>query len=285
MGKLFKYEFKRTTPNFVLLFLTQVGAIILGFMALRNILPADFSGTIALSPDSPANTFLGILLSFCVLVFIVTAIIFFIMIAGLFRNDLYSDSGYLSLLLPLDASEMMGAKLLLSVLWGFLDVLIGSVTFIACAYLFFPSFMHEIVPQILQPFHNPVVSSIVTVIIYMISLFYSYTTLYFSVILNKVLFKQRFRALWFILWVLLIFALSILSDQIYRLVPYGYNFISNAIEKQNLMGPYLSPGSISFQDATAQVLMTPLSTSFLEVLYTIIFFNLGAYLLRKKLDF
>lgn len=285
MGKLFKYEFKRTTPNFMLLFFTQVGAIILGFMALRNILPADFNGTIALSPNSPANTFLGILLSFCVLVFLVTAIIFFIMIAGLFRNDLYSDSGYLSLLLPLDASEMMGAKLLLSAVWGFLDVLIGSVTFISCAYLFFPSFMQEIIPQILQPFHNPVISSIVSVIIYVISMFYSYTILYFSVILNKVLFKQRFRALWFILCVLLVFVLGTLSDQIYRLVPYGYNFLSNAIEKQNLLGPYLSNGTVTLRDASAQALMTPLSTSFLEVLYTIIFFNLGAYLLRKKLDF
>ena len=129
LGKLFKYAMKALSRTLVPL---HVAVLVLGLVSCV----AGFAGhTVGESGSSPErNVFMAVMtLAFLlsmVALFVAVVATFVIVIARFYRN-LFTDEGYLTLTLPVNANQIMLSKTLAGLLWMCIDVVVVSL----CAVL------------------------------------------------------------------------------------------------------------------------------------------------------
>lgn len=125
LGKLFKHEFKNTGKVLLPLDLALIGFTIIGMLALGMKIFGDgnsaFTGGMAL---------VGVaMLIFYILGIVALFIVTYVFLMIRFYRSMYSSEGYLTHTLPVSPLATLNTKLIVSVFWTFLTMLlaIGSI--------------------------------------------------------------------------------------------------------------------------------------------------------------
>ena len=112
MRKYMKYEIKGNYR-----FILGILAII---MVASTIIQANIlkeSKRVYVTTTGDSFSFMNFLLIIAILLMFASFLLAFFRIIGSFRNELYEDRGYLTFTLPLSGNQILGAKLVVAVLW------------------------------------------------------------------------------------------------------------------------------------------------------------------------
>ncbi len=123
LGKLFKHEFKDTAKILLPLNLALIGVTIIG-MIILGLKVFDFEG-VAMGFLAASMVF------FYVLAIIALFIVTYIYLMIRFYRTMYSDEGYLTHTLPVSTFSVFNVKLLVSVFWAFLTMILAVISVIA----------------------------------------------------------------------------------------------------------------------------------------------------------
>ena len=110
MGRYIKYEIKGSYK------------FILGVLALVLILTTGIYAYVNTAKEG--SEFGAVLIGLSTLVIVGTLLTTFLYIVGSFRKELYEDRGYLTFTLPLTGNQILGAKLIVAIIWF---TLLGAV--------------------------------------------------------------------------------------------------------------------------------------------------------------
>lgn len=131
LGKLLKHEFKATSRYFMFLYTAVIGLAIIN--KIFWLIPAE-------------NVVMDIVRGFITFAFVMatvaTVIFSFVIIIYRFYKNLLSDEGYLSFTLPVTSTKHIISKLLISVMWSIVTVIvvIASLLIIAINTGFYSAF-------------------------------------------------------------------------------------------------------------------------------------------------
>ena len=186
LGKLMKYEI-RGSYKYILGVLTAI--LIASLVIQYNIYKAtnNFNNSIE---NVGIRAFV-----FVTSLFVIIGVFFslFFYIVTLFKKELYEDRGYLTFTLPLTGRQILGAKILVGVIWyALLDIAIVLFNFLI-ALGFFGTHIIKIARDILSYNYAHKLISIVTfsAIESLKSTLLFLVLVYLSVTLSKVSFKNR----------------------------------------------------------------------------------------------
>lgn len=218
MRKYMKYEIKGTY-KFIL-------GIIAIMMIASTTIQLNISKEIkfASGPLGSTNEITGfqiLLIITSILVIFGAFLIAFFYIIGSFKKELYEDRGYLTFTLPLTGNQILGSKLIVSLLWFTalgISIILYNLVF---AMILYGSDWIDIGKEIFEMINSGVLSlgivsglsSIMTLIL-----------IYFSIALSRVSFKnKKIGGLWFVIFLILNVLSSYLVLQISELIPYFLN--------------------------------------------------------------
>lgn len=193
MFKYMKYEIKGTNKFMGLLILFVLGASTGIQFYANNVVKKFQGGFVGIANFSVVLLVLAIFGAF------VTALFYII---GSFRKELYEDRGYLTFSLPLSGNQILGAKMLVALIWA---AAIGMSVMVYNAVLdsiLFGSDWIESFKYALNyvPFNFIVTMGISTVLSSVITLL----LIYFSITLSRVSIKnKKIGGLWFIIFLVL----------------------------------------------------------------------------------
>lgn len=208
MGKLIKYEIKGTYRY------------ILGVLALVLILTTGIYAYISNTNEGSAfgATFIGL----SVLVIFGTALSTFLYIVGSFRKELYDDRGYLTFTLPLTGNQIVGAKLIVSLMWFAILGIVIAVYNIIMALSFSPvelniSELFSMIKNMGIPYKEFIIVAITGVISGVTTLI----LIYLSMALSRVTFRnKKIGGFWFIIFLVLSALITYSQVKIAQFLPY-----------------------------------------------------------------
>jgi len=229
MGRYIKYEIKGSYK------------FILGVLALVLILTTGIYAYVDNTDGGSAlgGSFIG--LSF--LIIFGTLLTTFIYIVGSFRKELYEDRGYLTFTLPLTGHEILGAKLIVAIIWFVLlgIVIIGYNAIMAMNLDIVKQSMDglEITVRAIPEIFNK--ETIMTIILMGLGGISTLILIYLSMALGRVTLKnKKIGGLWFVIFLILSALVGYGQAKIVALVPYyldlntfkivSYESFINAIE-------------------------------------------------------
>ena len=123
LGKLFKHEFKDTGKILLPLNLALIGVTIIGMIVI---------GLKVFAIDGMVTTFLAIsLVVFYILAIVALFIVTYIYLMMRFYRSMYSSEGYLTHTLPVSSFSILNTKILVSVFWAFLTMVLSAVSALA----------------------------------------------------------------------------------------------------------------------------------------------------------
>ncbi|MGN9163819.1 hypothetical protein ACTNDY_00845 [Tissierellaceae bacterium HCP3S3_D8] len=193
MRKFMKYEFKGTYK------------FILGILAIVILASTIIQLNIAneIKSVSYNNSFSFMRFMFMVSMFVIFGAFLtaFFYIVGSFRKELYEDRGYLTFTLPLTGNQILGAKLIVSLIW-FVVLGIGTVIYnLILAMILFGGNWLEIFKEIFSIINRGVISM---GIVGVISAILTLILIYLSMALSKVTIKnKKIGGLWFVLFLII----------------------------------------------------------------------------------
>lgn len=136
LGKMLSYDMRALARPLILLHIAVmiVGFIccvagVFGYSSYENENAFD-----RLAPDI-SSAIMGmavVIIGFCMLLMFCAAVATFILVLVRFYRNLFTDEGYLTLTLPLTASQQLMSKVLAGIIW----MLIDAVVILACMSLF-----------------------------------------------------------------------------------------------------------------------------------------------------
>lgn len=192
MGKLMKYEIKGSYK------------FILGVLAIFLILTTVFYTQVA----KQESFIIG--LSF-IIIFFAT----FLYIVGSFRKELYEDRGFLTFTLPLTGNQILGAKLLVALMWF---VILGIV--ILAYNVFMVSKFVEVGLSFKEIFSSINARFVIASIIILVSGVQTLVLIYFSMALGRVTLKnKKIGGMWFVIFLVLSGLISYLQIKIIKALP------------------------------------------------------------------
>lgn len=218
MKKFMKYEIKGTY-KFIL-------GIIAILIIASTIIQLNISKEIKfasgpLGSTNGINGFQILLIITSILVIFGAFLIAFFYIIGSFKKELYEDRGYLTFTLPLTGNQILGAKLIVALLWfTALGISIVLYNFVLAMIIFGSNWM-DIGKELFKMVNSGMLSlgivsglsSILTLIL-----------IYFSIALSRVSFKnKKIGGLWFVIFLILNALSAYLVLQISELIPYFLN--------------------------------------------------------------
>ncbi|HEY8363246.1 MAG TPA: hypothetical protein VIK77_10235 [Tissierellaceae bacterium] len=284
MGKLMKYEI-RGSYKYILGVLTAI--LIASLVIQYNIYKAtnNFNNSIE---NVGIRAFV-----FVTSLFVIIGVFFslFFYIVSLFKKELYEDRGYLTFTLPLTGRQILGAKILVGVIWyALLDIAIVLFNFLI-ALGFFGTHIIKIARDILSYNYAHKLISIVTfsAIESLKSTLLFLVLVYLSVTLSKVSFKNRkIGGLWFVIFLILCGLVGFLSNKIGDVLPYYLNLTNFEIYHRNININMLWDISISLGELLTFGSNFGGYINIFEFLTEIIFIILGflstSYLIENKID-
>lgn len=184
LGKLLKYELKATSRYFMFLYSAVIGLAIIN--KIFWLIPTD-------------NAVMDVVRGFITFAFVIatvaTIIFSFVIIIFRFYKNLLSDEGYLSFTLPVTATKHIISKMLVSVMWIIVTVIvvIGSLLILAIDTGFYTAFP-EVWSLINQFFDlNPEFVKFVVemLIVLIVAMFSSTLMLYTAMSIGHLFSKHR----------------------------------------------------------------------------------------------
>lgn len=202
MGRYIKYEIKGSYK------------FILGVLALVLILT---TGIYTYANTTREGSELGAILSgLSTLIIFGTLLTTFLYIVGSFRKELYEDRGYLTFTLPLTGNEILGAKLIVAIIWFTLlgIVIIGYNMLMVANFVpvklnvseLFSIIDRELVLVLIMAF----ISGVTTLIL-----------IYFSMALSRVTFRnKKIGGFWFVIFLVLSGIIAYVQVKVSMALPY-----------------------------------------------------------------
>jgi hypothetical protein len=221
MRKYMKYEIKGTY-KFILGILLVV---LIASTVIQLNVQSDISGG--------TNGFEG--LGFKALLFITSILVIFgafltafFYIIGSFRKELYDDRGYLTFTLPLTGNQILGSKLLVSLLWY---ITLGSGIVIYNMLLSLILFGNEWTYIIKTIFENINMSIISVGIMGIVSTIVTLILIYFSIALSRVSIRnKKIGGIWFVVFIILNMFVTFITYKVSGLFPYYLNLSNFSID-------------------------------------------------------
>lgn len=273
MGKYMKYEIKGSYR------------FILGVMALVLILITVMYSYIANREGSPIMALASIIL-------FGTALTTFLYIVGSFRKELYEDRGYLTFTLPLSGHEILGAKLIVALIWfSLLGVVLIGYNLIMLANL---TGIKPSLNEIRLLASNIInIQTLLSLLIMALGGISTLVLIYLSMALGRVTFRnKKIGGLWFIIFLILSLVVGFGQAKIITIAPYYLNLNTFKLTSydefiQGLGG--FNTGIFQINDATLlsgagdQYILN--IAGFLYLLAVLIInFILTGYIIERKID-
>ena len=257
MLKFMKYEIKGTYRFIMMLLLFVIGASTGLQLSALNAMNGNISFPV----------FLPFVLG---LVIFGTFITFFFYIVNSFRKELYEDRGYLTFSLPLSGKQIVGTKLIVTLMWSTLigllmivyNLILGSILFGTNWIEGFRQMMRTIPAGIeFRIGFTGLISSITSLLL-----------IYFSITISKVSIKnKKIGGLWFILFLVLSSIVQYLTLKVGELFPYNLGLESFEIIKGVT---FSAPLSVGYN----------ISTMIFSILIALATFFATSYLMDKKVE-
>lgn len=276
MFKYMKYEIKGTNKFMGLLILFVLGAST-GIQFYANNAVKKFQGGFV----GIAN-FLVVLLVLAIFGAFVTALFYII---GSFRKELYEDRGYLTFSLPLSGNQILGAKMLVALIWAaaigmsvmVYNAVLGSILFGSDWIESFKYALNYV------PFNFIVTMGISTVLSSVITLL----LIYFSITLSRVSIKnKKIGGLWFIIFLVLNSLVSYVILKATVLFPYYLDLntfkilgVNSLIAKS--VGSYVDTGLFIWNNGNYLV---NIGGFIFSILAAVGVFLSTSYLIERKID-
>lgn len=219
MGKYMKYEIKGSYK------------VILGILAIVLIATTVLYTYIAKQENSPIMGIVSMILFGSFL----AATLY---ILGSFRKELYEDRGYLTFTLPLTGNQILGAKLLVALIWF---VLLGVVTLGYNIFMMAKMWedmigykeLSSMIKELLSVINIGEVLALVTMAF--ITGIVTLILIYFSMTLSRVtLGNKKIGGMWFIIFLVLSSLMIYIQIKVVKLSPYYLNLKDWSIINTNI---------------------------------------------------
>lgn len=284
MFKYMKYEIKGTY-RFIL------GIILLVLLATSMIQLTIFNGINTENPGFLGDTFFPILMIITTFIIIGATISLLVYIVSSFRKELFEDRGYLTFSLPISGKEILGSKLLISLLYlTVYGVVIFAYNFILGIILFYNDlgkYREAILEQMgyIVSFVGDIIVSVGTSAL--ISTIVTLLLVYLAISLSKVTLRNRkIGGLWFIIYLFLNSLYGYISFKIATIFPYGLSLADYKIYNLNEImvnwSQYSQGGMFTIGDGLVSYIS--IASVIFSLASVIGIFALTSYLLEKKID-
>ncbi len=203
MGKFMKYEIKGNYR-----FILGILAIVIIASTIIQINMLDEMNKSMLGQESSFN-FMRFLLVIAIFVIFGAYLVAAFRIIGSFRNELYEDRGYLTFTLPLTGNQIVGAKLIVAVMWIIVLGIVTALYNIILASILFKADWKTFIQILNQTLAGQDLGLIIRIIcsglIFSgVSLLNTLILIYFSMALSKVSIRnKKIGGLWFIIYVII----------------------------------------------------------------------------------
>lgn len=214
MFKYMKYEIKGTY-KFIL-------GILLVVLIASTIIQLNLQSGINDGLNSPFRLDIAPFLFLASILVIFGAFITaFFYIIGSFRKELYENRGYLTFTLPLTGNQILGAKLLVSLLW-YTVIGIGIVVYnIFLSFILFGEDWRYILKTVSQ---NIDISFMSLGFVSIISTVVTLILIYFAIALSRVTIRnKKIGGIWFIVFIILNIFVTYITFKVSTTLPYYIN--------------------------------------------------------------
>lgn len=273
MFKYMKYEIKGTYKY------------IMGILALVLIL---ITGLYAFGDNAAGGSFGGgLFIGLSVLILFGTTLTTFFYIVGSFRKELYEDRGYLTFTLPLKGVQIVGAKLIVALLWFFLLGIVIALYNLVMILSFTPVELNF--ADLFAGISNFI--SIKSIIFGTITTVFSGVNLliiiYFSMVLGRVTFRnKRIGGMWFVIFLVLSGVLAFGQFRIETVLPYYIDMETFKVATKTVVDPqlYFEVGNSGFEGGVSGLFLINIAGAIYNIIITIALFLGAGYLIEKKID-
>ncbi|WP_300409458.1 hypothetical protein [Lagierella sp.] len=281
MGKLLKYEFKKTAIYFLYLILGGLVASFLFLVGVKTLSGDDLSPGVG-KIDNPGLVFpITILLTTIIIVGIVIAFIFYVVTN--FKRDLYRECSLLKFTLPIDGKDFLNSKLINITLW----TIITDASILVGAFFFSKLLLPNINKAFIEGFKAGLdiadvnISHIIILgILLILQSIFSLMMLYFSITFAKSVFKNsKSGILWFLVYLVMSSILAIGNYFINIFAPYRLEFYSR-IQVVNRSVEALAESPLQ-----VTLLSFNIANAILYLVVGLIFYFTTIYMLNHKADF
>lgn len=273
MIKYMKYEVKGTY-RYILSVLVLVLILITGlYVSDDHVQGGSFGG--------------GLFMGLSMMIIFGTVLVTFLYIVGSFRKELYEDRGFLTFTLPLKGIEIVGAKLIVALMWFFiLGITIAFYNLVmALSFTPFELNFSELFAEIINSVSIKVVFFILFSAIF--GGVYMLILIYFSMALGKVTFRnKRIGGLWFIIFLILNGILSIGQFGLEAIFPYYLDIETFTVGTKEVLnsGYNFVFGSGGFHGQGAGIFQVNLISNIYSIITVVALFFGTGYLIEKKID-
>lgn len=220
----------------------------------------------------------------------------FLYIVNSFKKELYEDRGYLTFTLPLTGKQIVGAKMIVALMWFILLGIIGTL------YIFFMIMKMTkpgvVLGEVVMEFSSlNSIGFLREILIIFISNFIIWimtlTLVYFSMTLSRVTFRSRkIGGMWFIIFLVLNIIVGYIGVKIVQVFPYYLDLTTFKLVNQSIVERYLEFSSFEYMSFNgSSMIMSGGGKSFINIASTIYmtiiiifaFLSTG-YILENKVD-
>lgn len=275
MFKYMKYELRGTYKFMLTIILTVLGASTgLQLYALNTM--NKFNNINDSVAVSSIPTLLVIILPLIIFGAFITALFYII---GSFRKELYEDRGYLTFSLPLTGKQILGAKLMMALIWSALLGLSSLIYNLVLAWALHGSkFLDGLEYIISFGINNAVIT------VGFASVFSSVVTLlliYFAITLSRVSVRnKKIGGLWFIIFLILNSLVSYATLKAADIIPYYFDLNAFKIIGQNALSNSLNSSMVVNNNG----MIINIGSLLLSIVVAIGTFLGTSYLIEKKID-
>lgn len=220
----------------------------------------------------------------------------FLYIVNSFKKELYEDRGYLTFTLPLTGKQIVGAKMIVALMWFILLGIIGTL------YIFFMIMKMTkpgvVLGEVVMEFSSlNSIGYLRQILIMFISKFIIWimtlTLVYFSMTLSRVTFRSRkIGGMWFIIFLVLNIIVGYIGVKIVQVFPYYLDLTTFKLVNQSIVERYLEFSSFEYMSFnSSSMIMSGGGKSFINttstiymIIITIFAFLSTGYILENKVD-
>lgn len=273
MGRYMKYELKGNYK------------FILGVLALVLILTTGIYAYIAHADESSSMG--AIFMGLSVLVIFGALLTTFLYIVGSFRKELYEDRGYLTFTLPLTGNQILGAKLIVAIIWfAILGLVIGLYN-VFMTFIFAP--IKPAISDIIAIINSiPIREASVFLLIMFIGGVSTLILIYFSMALGRVTFRnKRIGGFWFVIFLIVSGLVAMGQAKIIQGLPYyldlnTFRIISNDMLNYGFHIEMSSAGLMASGNMGNAVLN--IAGFIYSIAVAVVFFLGTGYIIENKID-
>lgn len=229
----------------------------------------------------------GLFVALSVMILFGTTLVTFFYIVGSFRKELYEDRGYLTFTLPLKGIQIVGAKLVVALLWFFLLGIIVALYNLVMMLSFTPFELNlsDLISGITS--FISVREIILGIIITIFSGVNILVLIYFSMTLGKITFRnKRIGGLWFVIFLVLSGILAFGQLRIETLLPFYIDFDTFKVVTNAVMNPefYVEYGNNGLDTRVSGGYPLNIAGTLYNIVITVALFLGAGYLIEKKID-